>query len=227
MRATPRRSPSLVLPPATPAPVRHAAGFTFVGDRLWLDFVNTEADASLSPRGDVLRSFDAFVQWLQAADVLDMERADALRRRAAEQPSGAAAALVEARRVRGSLRALAEWGASAERVRSDALAAINRVLGRSAGTRRLERTADGRYARTFAAAGDVFAGLMIPIVDSAADALVANELQRVRRCADPRCDRVFYDRTRNRARRWCDMTTCGNRAKAARHRAGGPRRRAQ
>ena len=52
-----------------------------------------------------------------------------------------------------------------------------------------------------------------------ADALILGELQRVRRCADPRCARVFYDGTKNAARRWCDMATCGNRAKAARFRA--------
>ena len=206
--------------PAPGAPVvRSAGGFTFVGDRLWLDFVNTHADADVAPAGDVLRSFDAFVAWLQAADVFDLERAQGLRRRAQEQPAGAAAALGEARRVREALRALAEWGASAERVRMDALAEINRILGRSAGMRRLERRGDGSYTRGFVTTGDAFAGLMIPIVDSAADALIDAELSRVRRCADARCDRVFYDRTRNGARRWCDMATCGNRAKAARHRA--------
>jgi predicted RNA-binding Zn ribbon-like protein len=30
---------------------------------------------------------------------------------------------------------------------------------------------------------------------------------------------VFLDTTKNGRRRWCDMATCGNRAKAARHRA--------
>ena len=59
---------------------------------------------------------------------------------------------------------------------------------------------------------------MIPVVESAADALIAGELARVRRCADVRCMRVFYDTTKNGRRRWCDMSTCGNRAKAARHR---------
>ena len=29
---------------------------------------------------------------------------------------------------------------------------------------------------------------------------------------------VFYDASRNGKRRWCEMATCGNRAKAARHR---------
>jgi predicted RNA-binding Zn ribbon-like protein len=112
-----------------------------------------------------------------------------------------------------------------DRVRTDAVTEINRVLGRSAGTRRLEHESDGGFSRTFVPTGDAFAGMMIPIVESAADTLVGDELPRVRRCADPRCHRVFFDGTRNGLKRWCDMGTCGNRAKAARHRARlrGPR----
>jgi predicted RNA-binding Zn ribbon-like protein len=140
------------------------------------------------------------------------------RRRALEQPAGAGAALADARRTRAALRALAERG-SAPDARHAALAAINRVLGRSAGTRRLEERPDGSFARTFVPAGDAFAGLLIPVVESAADTLVVGELARVRRCADARCPRVFLDGTKNGRRRWCDMATCGNRAKAARYRA--------
>jgi predicted RNA-binding Zn ribbon-like protein len=124
---------------------------------------------------------------------------------------------VDARRVRASLRALAERG-NTEKARTDTLAEINRILGRSAGTRRLDPKDDGTFARSFVPVGDAFAGLMIPVVESAADALVIGELARIRRCADGRCPRVFYDGTKNGRRRWCDMATCGNRAKAARHR---------
>ncbi|MFY7920884.1 MAG: CGNR zinc finger domain-containing protein, partial [Gemmatimonas sp.] len=106
-----------------------------------------------------------------------------------------------------------------ERVREDAVIEINRVLGRSAGTRRLDPAPEGGFVRNFVPTGDAFAGLMIPIVESAADTLIGDELPRVRRCADPRCHRVFLDGTKNGLRRWCDMGTCGNRAKAARHRA--------
>jgi predicted RNA-binding Zn ribbon-like protein len=126
---------------------------------------------------------------------------------------------VDARRVRAALRALAERGETQDKVREDAVVEINRVLGRSAGTRRLDPGIDGSYSRSFVPTGDAFAGLMIPIVESAADTLIGHELARVRRCADPRCHRVFLDGTKNGLRRWCDMGTCGNRAKAARHRA--------
>lgn len=42
-----------------------------------------------------------------------------------------------------------------------------------------------------------------------------NEPQRLKIC--PNCQWLFLDRSRNRSRTWCDMTVCGNRAKANRH----------
>ncbi|MHB1863226.1 MAG: CGNR zinc finger domain-containing protein [Gemmatimonadaceae bacterium] len=189
-----------------------------MGERLWLDFVNSDADASAT---DALLDFATMVRWLGAAQVIDAERAAGMTRRAQQQPAGASAALVDARRVRAALRALAESGGTHRESRLNAVAEINRILGRSAGTRRLEMRADGAFARAFVPGGDAFAGLMIPLVESAADALILGELPRVRRCANPSCHRVFYDATKNGGRRWCDMATCGNRAKAARHRARG------
>lgn len=43
------------------------------------------------------------------------------------------------------------------------------------------------------------------------------ELARLRECG--RCAALFLDHGRGKGRRWCRMETCGNRAKAARHRA--------
>ncbi|MES2178111.1 MAG: CGNR zinc finger domain-containing protein [Gemmatimonadota bacterium] len=189
--------------------------FAFVAERLWLDFVNSDSAA----RGDdALYDFERFVRWLEAAHLLDAERGSTMRRRAQQQPAGALAVLGDARRVRTVLRTLAERGAVSRDIRTDALTEINRVLGRSAGTRRLELQGDGTFVRAFVPVGDAFAGLLISIVESVSDALILGELPRVRRCADPRCGRVFQDETKNGRRRWCDMATCGNRAKAARHR---------
>lgn len=41
---------------------------------------------------------------------------------------------------------------------------------------------------------------------------------RLRRCGNPDCGWLFVDRSRNHTRRWCDMGTCGSRAKMARYR---------
>jgi len=197
------------------------AEFTnFIGERLWLDFVNSDRAVQAGSRqSDALDGFDAYVRWLSAARVLDSDRAVAMVRRAQQQPTAASAALHEARRLRNVLRALAEQGPGSDRrAEETAISEINRVLGRSAGSRRVEPRSDGGFVRSFVTVGDVFAGLLVPVIESAADTLVQGELGRVRRCASQRCGRVFYDASRNGKRRWCEMAKCGNRAKAARHR---------
>ncbi|MFE6162161.1 CGNR zinc finger domain-containing protein [Streptomyces sp. NPDC056486] len=53
----------------------------------------------------------------------------------------------------------------------------------------------------------------------AADAIsiIAGERDgRIALCASPTCRAAFFDTSRSRTRRWCDMDTCGNREKKAR-----------
>lgn len=192
----------------------------FVGERLWLDFVNSDHVVRDSGHlSDALDAFETYVGWLKASRVLDSERATAMLRRAMQQPTAASAALHEARRLRNVLRALSEHaGVPGSRAEEVAISEINRILGRSAGSRRVEARSGGGFVRSFVTVGDVFAGLLVPVIESAADALVQGELPRVHRCANPRCNRAFFDASRNGKRRWCEMATCGNRAKAARHR---------
>ena len=57
------------------------------------------------------------------------------------------------------------------------------------------------------------------IAGSLAHYLAEHDLGRVRVCANDGCRWRFIDRSPGGRRRWCDMRTCGNRAKVARHRA--------
>ena len=50
---------------------------------------------------------------------------------------------------------------------------------------------------------------------SALRLLSESESARLKICGQ--CGWLFIDRSRNRSRAWCDMTVCGNRAKANRH----------
>jgi predicted RNA-binding Zn ribbon-like protein len=49
--------------------------------------------------------------------------------------------------------------------------------------------------------------------------LAAGELDRLRACAAPGCERMLVDLSRNRSRRYCDSRTCGNRLHVAAYRA--------
>ena len=41
------------------------------------------------------------------------------------------------------------------------------------------------------------------------------EFNRIRECGGHACGWLFYDRSKNNRRRWCEMEVCGNRARAA------------
>jgi len=59
--------------------------------------------------------------------------------------------------------------------------------------------------------------LLAPVLWSAGDLLASGRLDKVRRCANPECLYLFFDESRAGKRRWCTMSSCGNRAKARRH----------
>ena len=59
--------------------------------------------------------------------------------------------------------------------------------------------------------------LLAPVLWSAGDLLASGKLDKIRRCANPECLYLFFDESRAGKRRWCTMSSCGNRAKARRH----------
>ncbi|HZW34162.1 MAG TPA: CGNR zinc finger domain-containing protein, partial [Isosphaeraceae bacterium] len=61
--------------------------------------------------------------------------------------------------------------------------------------------------------------LLLPIGEELAKFLCNEDFQYVKICEGSTCTLLFVDRTRGRARRWCSMAICGNRAKQAAHRS--------
>jgi predicted RNA-binding Zn ribbon-like protein len=67
--------------------------------------------------------------------------------------------------------------------------------------------------------------LLFPIAKAMARLVCEEDFQQVKACEGHRCTLMFVDRTRGRARRWCSMSVCGNRAKQAAHRERASRAR--
>jgi predicted RNA-binding Zn ribbon-like protein len=57
--------------------------------------------------------------------------------------------------------------------------------------------------------------LLLPIARAMAEVVTGCDFTYVRACEGAVCTLYFVDRTRARARRWCSMSVCGNRAKQA------------
>jgi predicted RNA-binding Zn ribbon-like protein len=60
--------------------------------------------------------------------------------------------------------------------------------------------------------------LLLPIGEALAQLVCAEDFSNVKACEGHPCTLFFADHTRGRARRWCSMAICGNRAKQAAHR---------
>jgi predicted RNA-binding Zn ribbon-like protein len=72
---------------------------------------------------------------------------------------------------------------------------------------------DGEVRRT----GDLDAALAV-LATECIELFRGADRDLLSRCADPRCTRLFIDRSRGQRRRWCDMKGCGDRAKAGAYR---------
>ena len=104
-----------------------------------------------------------------------------------------------------------------ERPRKSDLEELNRALAGALGHLRVVAAARGFAWEVRCIAGDLEAPLW-PILRSAGELLTAPDLSRVKECASENCLWVFLDGTRNHARRWCEMQSCGNRAKVRSYR---------
>jgi len=92
---------------------------------------------------------------------------------------------------------------------------INDELTRASTHRRLIKTGGG-YSLGFD--DEPSLDMMLwQISSSVIDLLTSSEPNRVKRCGSEECSWLFYDTSRNRSRKWCDMKECGNRMKAKRH----------
>ena len=81
------------------------------------------------------------------------------------------------------------------------------------------RPAGGGPRFTVGQVGDDLAQARAAIAGSLAHYIADHDIGRLRICANDACSWRFVDRSPTGRRRWCDMRTCGNRAKVARHRA--------
>jgi predicted RNA-binding Zn ribbon-like protein len=61
--------------------------------------------------------------------------------------------------------------------------------------------------------------LLFPIAEAMGDLVCEKDFTFVRKCESRTCTLWFMDVSKGHARRWCSMAVCGNRAKAAAHRA--------
>ena len=188
------------------------------GGALALDFANTVGGTHVSPTHDHLRNYGDIARFAVLAGGLPQGVAKRLAQRAEQDPRRAAAVYELGIALRESIWAVFSALASGDTPRDADLALIGDAAASGAARSRLVYDRDG-VGWSLPSDSDDLERPLWDIARSAADLLTSGEHDRIKECASTTCEWVFLDRSRNGSRRWCDMSDCGNRAKARRFQA--------
>ena len=171
---------------------------------------------------DWIENGEEFLGWLEQAQLVPPEALKALRGQATTEEFDGVAA--QARALRKWFRKFV-YDRKGRPLRADDLkdlAPLNRLLERDERSSRivaahhhgngsgLELRSTRRWKSPEL--------LLLPIGAVLAKFICEEDFSNVKACEGPTCTLLFADHTRGRARRWCSMAICGNRAKQAAHR---------
>jgi predicted RNA-binding Zn ribbon-like protein len=188
------------------------------GGALALDFANTVGGTHVRPTHDHLRSSRDIVDFGTLAGGLEPRLAKRLLQRAAREPKRAEAVYELGVSLREAIWAVFSALASGEAPRDADLDLIGDAAAAGAARSRLLYDREG-IGWSLPSDEDELERPLWEIARSAAELLTSGQRDRVKECASETCEWVFLDQSRNRSRRWCDMSDCGNRAKARRFQA--------
>jgi predicted RNA-binding Zn ribbon-like protein len=191
-----------------------------------LDFVNT-LDNRFVASGpiELLCSYSDLLLFMEQADVLDVRKISALRKR-----GGSARAVEALRRAQDLREVLAslfyEISDTNRRPSPAALKSLEWYFVDAQKHQELvwkrHASVAGATARAMWEWGRFESDLMLPvwaIAQSAAALLTSDAMNHVHACHSEACRWLFLDTSKNHSRRWCDMKLCGNRMKARRFQA--------
>jgi predicted RNA-binding Zn ribbon-like protein len=195
---------------------RDAASLKLLGGRLCLDFTNTLDWRGTADPQEFLKTYQDVVNWIRHVGIATRKDSQKLSRMAEESITDAKMVLSRAKELRETIYRLFSATIFNKAPLKKDLLVFNKYLSRSMRDSKIVRTKDG-YAWDNAGNKTQPDWILNPIIRSAADVLLSDDLQRIKACADPACGWLFIDVSRNQSRRWCDMKDCGNRAKATRY----------
>jgi predicted RNA-binding Zn ribbon-like protein len=192
----------------------------FVGDALGLDFLNSIATPVDTPI-DWIADGKGLLNWLEQAQLVPADALTGIRARAL--PGELDAVADQARRLREWFRGFVQKhkGRPLGGKALDELDALNRLLDRDEAFIRIVTRREKKHVpfqlqhmRRWHSPE----ALLLPLGEAIAQFICTEDFSNVKACEGPTCTLFFADHTRGRARRWCSMAICGNRAKQAAHR---------
>ena len=198
----------------------HRPPAIFVADALGLDFLNSVATPVDTPV-DWIDDGNGLLAWLEQAELVPADAREAIRAKAF--PGELDRVADQARNLREWFRGFVRKHAGHPLTSEDLteLEPLNHLLGQDEAFARIavqHGNDAGPLAFQFVRRWRSPEALLLPIAEAMARFVCAEDFSNIKACEGASCTLMFADRTRGRARRWCSMAICGNRAKQAAHR---------
>jgi predicted RNA-binding Zn ribbon-like protein len=204
-----RKTPANALGQARPP-------FKLLGGWLCLDFIDTVNWDTAERERERFLSYPDLVDWAHFVGNLTADEARWLRRATERRPADAAAIYSRAINLRATMHRIFSAVASTQLPTAADLRTFNTALSETSAMVHLS-PGEKHFVWTWGGDEDALERVLWPIIKSAAELLTSEKIERVGKCAGHSCGWLFFDTSRNRSRRWCEMEHCGNRAKARRH----------
>jgi len=184
---------------------------------LCLDFANTvDWHASFNPE-ETINAYTDLLDWSVHAGIVSTVEAEVLRSISKKKSAEAQAILNKAKEIREGIYNILTDISHGLPIKEPDLAVINKAVVDMLSHPRLKSEGSG-FLWDWDHKKDRLDFILLPIIRSAIELMTSEALKRVGQCADEKgCGWLFFDGSRNRSRRWCDIRDCGNRAKARRH----------
>jgi len=192
-----------------------AATLALVGGELAFNFTNTTSGRGGARHLEHLGRPEDLAVWAHHAKIIGKKSARDLQRRFGDSPGLAQELQRRALELRDVVYAIGAALAAGKPTRSED---IDRLTGMHAQCVRVGhlRKIQGLYGWTWNIEAYPVEAILGPIVLSALSIVCQADLSRIKQCPGRDCGWLFFDTTKNKNRRWCEMEVCGNRAKQRR-----------
>jgi predicted RNA-binding Zn ribbon-like protein len=193
--------------------------YTFIGDDLALDFVNTISNRQPEPPYDFeqeyLVDYAELVNFGEQSGIVSAGEAEKLLREAENKPEQAQKVLEQAVILREALYRLLIKRLKAFPQDQADLEIMNSAIAKAMPHLQMQIN-ENDFSLGWEQSNNL-GKIVWEIVQSGIDLLTSEKLKKLGQCKGKECGWLFLDTSKNRQRQWCSMQDCGNRAKAQRH----------
>jgi predicted RNA-binding Zn ribbon-like protein len=197
---------------------RRPGSLSLVAGKLALDFTNTESGRDGAKHLDHLQTAADLVTWAAHAKIISQRDAVLSQRAINGQSKLSRHLITRGRSLRETIYQVNSCVIAGRQPADRLLRSLTITQVEMLATATLSPNEDN-YTWTWDPRIELTAAILGPITVSALNLLVQADLSRIKQCRGSHCGWLFFDGTKNKSRQWCDMSVCGNRAKASALRA--------